>query len=135
MVDFGYDTSCTTSLNTGRFASGVRLVGEAIFRRLTTPHGTLQGGDGEQDYGLDLLNLIGSATTDAAAAALPGQIQAEVSKDERIDTVDVSVVASKSGPGVVFTIQIECTTAAGPFSLVMSVNDFSVALVGLTPGA
>ena len=43
MTDFGFDTSCTTALRTGRFSSGPRLVAEACFRRLSTLRGTLRG--------------------------------------------------------------------------------------------
>ncbi len=133
MVDFGYDTSCTTSLRTGRFAAGPRLVAEACFRRLSTPHGTLRGGDAEADYGLDLLNVIGNATTASAAAALPGQIQSELLKDERVSQVDATVNSSIDSAGAVsWTIAIEATTDEGPFTLVLSVNDVTVEILGLT---
>mgnify|MGYP000564826546 CR=1 FL=1 len=46
-----------------------RLVAEAIYRRLTTPPGTLLGGDDEANYGLDLLSLIGSVEPARLVAA------------------------------------------------------------------
>jgi len=71
MTEFGRDISCTTSLRTGRYSTGLRLVAEAAFRRLSTRRGTLQGGVDEENYGLDLSSLIGSTATEADAAGLP----------------------------------------------------------------
>lgn len=134
MTDFGYDTSCTTALRTGRFSSGVRLVAEAAFRRLSTPRGTLRGGDDEQNYGIDLADMIGAATTAATAAALPGQIESELLKDERIDSVIVTVKASTVGPATSYVISVEGQTDEGPFSLVLSVNDVTVDLLNISAG-
>lgn len=134
-TNFGKDTSCLTALRTGRFATGARLVAEAAYRRLSTPRGTLSGGDDEANYGLDLADLIGSVSTPSAAAALPDQIQAELLKDERISAVTATVASTKTGPSVSWTISIEGTTAAGPFSLVLSVAEVTVTIIGVTPGA
>lgn len=132
MTDFGYDTSCTDGLRTGRFAFGVRLVAEAAYRRLSTPRGRLQGGEDEQNYGIDLADMIGAVTSPSLAAALPGQIESELLKDERIDSVDVNVTASTVGPATAYQIDISATTAAGPFSLVIAVSGVTVQLLGIT---
>ena len=131
MTDFGRDTSCLNGMRTGRLVSGTRLVAEAAYRRLTTPRGMLLGGDDEQNYGLDLGNRIGSASTKSDAAALPGQIEAELLKDERIISADVTVEATTEGPATSWTITIECATAAGPFSLVLGIADVTVSLLGI----
>lgn len=130
-TDFGRDTSCTDSLKTGRFSTGARLVAEACFRRLITPRGTLIGGDDEANYGLDLLERIGSVSSKSDAAALPGQIQNELLKDERLTSVDVTVIDKTSGPSVSFEISIFGQTDVGPFSLVLAVSDVTVDLLGL----
>jgi len=130
-VNFGTDTSCTDSLRTGRLVSGPRLVAEACYRRLITPRGSLFGGDDEANYGLDLADLIGSVSTKAQVAALPGQIQTELLKDERITSASATVTASKSGPSVTYQISISAQTDAGPFSLVLSVSDVTVSLLGM----
>lgn len=132
VTDFGTDTSCLTGLRTGRLASGVQLVAEAIYRRLSTPRGMLRGGDDEANYGIDLADMIGQVSTPSQVAALPGQIQSEVKKDERVQEVTVTATAATGSAGdVTWAISIECTTALGPFSLVLSVNAVTVELLNL----
>lgn len=129
--NFGRDVSCVSELRSGRYATGARLVAEAVYRRLTTPRGMLRGGEAEQTYGLDLSDLIGSANTAQARLALPGQITAELKKDERIDTVAVNVVDQSDGVGTRFDITIEGVTAEGTFSLVLRVDEVTVEVLGL----
>lgn len=134
-TDFGYDTSATTSLRTGRFSSGPRLVAEACFRRLITPRGSLRGGEEERDYGLDLEGLIGTNDSASIAAALPGRIENELLKDERLQSVTVSVVVSRAGPAVTYTITIDGTTNEGPFSLQLLASEVTVSILGITEGS
>jgi hypothetical protein len=130
-TDYGKETSCTDVLRTGRYVTGVRLVAEAAYRRLTTPRGTLRGGEEEADYGLDLTELIGSAATKSDASALSGRIKSELSKDERISGVTVDVVAFADGPSTSFTITIGATTNDGPFTLVLAASAVTVELLGI----
>lgn len=129
-VDLGRDISCTDSLKTGRFATGVRLVAEAAYRRLTTPRGMLRGGEEEQNYGLDLTAFCGTTNPKATAASLPGRIKSELLKDERIETVDVNIVVTTSRPATTFTITIAATTGAGPFTLKLLASAVDVELLG-----
>ena len=131
-IDFGYDTSCLTALRTGRFSQGVRLVAEACYRRLTTPRGTLQGGEDESDYGLDLADMIGQASNPSTVAAMPGQIQAELQKDQRIQSCAATVTSSTVGASTSWVVTISAQTALGPFSLVLGVSGVTVSLLGLT---
>lgn len=130
-TDFGKDTSCTDSLRPGRYATGARLVAEACYRRLTTPRGMLRGGDDEANYGLDLTELIGSATAKLDAAALSGRIKSELLKDERLINVAVNVVRTVAGPVTSFNITIEGETDNGPFDLKLAVGDVTVELLGI----
>lgn len=134
-TDFGRDMSCTTALGTGRFATGARLVAEAAYRRLTTSRGTLRGGEEEQNYGLNLTELIGSTSTKSDAGSLPGRIRSELEKDERITFVDVTVTIAKDGPATSFLVAISAETSAGPFTLKLSVDEVSVELLGITEDA
>lgn len=134
MVDFGTDTSCTDSIRTGRFSSGLRLVAEAIYRRFITPRGTLVGGEDEANYGLDLADEIGSAVSPALVAALGGKIENEALKDQRVDTAVATVTSTQNGPSVSWEIAIACTTGAGPFSLVIGVEGVTVSLLGISTG-
>lgn len=132
MTDLGRDTSCTTSLRTGRFSTGARLLAEADYRRLTTPRGTLRGGEEEKNYGLDLTEKIGSVATKSDAAALGGQIRSELMKDDRHDEVTVTVVRSVSGPAESWEVTIEGKSGAGPFSLVLLASAVTVELLGIS---
>lgn len=134
-TNFGREVSCTTEIRTGRFVTGARLVGEAIYRRLTTPRGMLRGAEGEANYGLDLTELIGSASTKASAAALPARIKAEIRKDERIESANVIVVESNEGVAKGFVITIEALAADGPFTLTLAVDEVTVGLLGIEVGS
>lgn len=134
-TNFGVDVSCVTSLRTGRYASGLRLVAEAVYRRVTTPKGTLQGGEDELNYGIDIAGLLGSLVTASQIAAAPGQIEAEIMKDERIASVEVTINSVKSGPSVAWTVSIDCETTEGPFSLQLAVSGVTTSLLGITTGS
>lgn len=132
-TNFGRDTSCTSSLRTGRFVTGARLVGEAAWRRLNTRRGLLRGGEKEANYGIDLSELVGSVQAKSDEAALPGRIQSELEKDERIDSVAVSVLATTTTAGLVsFEITIDAETKSGPFQLVIAASAVTVDLLRLT---
>lgn len=133
-TSFGRDTSCTDSLRTGRFASGVRLVAEACYRRLTTPRGKLRGGEEEANYGFDLNDLVGSTASTSDEAALPGKIESELAKDPRVESVAVTVLATRTGPATTFQIAVEVVTGAGPFTLNIGISEVSVELLGIQAG-
>lgn len=134
-TSFGKDTSCADSLKTGRFVTGLRLVAEACYRRLTTPRGTLRGGEAEQNYGLDLSQFVGSTNARAVEASLPGRIQNELLKDERVESVIVDILTTTAGSLVTFTITIAVQTAEGPFTLQVGIGSVTVSLLGISEGA
>lgn len=130
---YGKDISATNGIKTGRYSRGVRLVAEAAYRRLITPAGSLHGGEEEQNYGFDLTSLVGSAKTKSDAAALPGRIQAELRKDERIESVDVVVTVTTATNGAVaWVVRIDGKTAEGPFSFQVGIDDVSIELLGIS---
>lgn len=130
-TSFGKDISCTTELRTGRYSAGARLVAESIFRRLTTPRGMLRGGEAEANFGLDLTELVGSVANAADAASLPGRIASEVRKDERVESVNVIVTNTSTGVARSFAVRIEGTTADGPFTLNVSVDEVTIERLGI----
>lgn len=130
-MTLGQDTWCADELRTGRYATGATNVALAAYRRLITPKGTLRGGDDEADYGLDLSELVGSLADPSDSAALPGRIRAELSKDERILTLDVVVLTVTDGPTVSYEVTIQAETADGPFELTLDVDDVTTEIVGL----
>lgn len=130
-ASFGKDTSCTTSLRTGRYASGVQLVAEACFRRLITPRGTLRGGEEEANYGLDLTSYVGSTNPKSLEVKLASLIAAELKKDERVDEVVAEVTATTVGGVTTLTIEINVETGEGPFTLNVAVDSVSTELLGI----
>lgn len=134
--EFGTDLSSLEDLDETREVSGVELVAQDAFWRIQTPpsSGILQAD--APDYGIDLLDLIGSAQTASDAAALPDRIRSELTKDERILTVDSKVTRVVEGPSESWDIRISCETAEGPFELVGTANSGELNLaVKLLPGA
>lgn len=132
-VDYGYDTSATDGIRSGRLVRGVRLVAEAAYRRLITPKGSLRGGRDEQNYGEDLTAYVGSVDSRFVAAALPGVIRAELLKDERIDSVDVAVTVEDLGAGARrYIVRISCAASNGEsFALTLAVSDVDTTLLGI----
>lgn len=130
--DFGRDTSCTDSLRVGVMVSGPRLVGEACYRRLTTPRGQLRGGEDEANYGIDLPGMVGSVKSENDVAAIPSRVKNELMRDDRLEDVSISATLVKTGPAIEVTLEIEGQTGPGPFTLTLSVSDVKVELVGLS---
>lgn len=135
VVDYGRDTSCTTGLRSGRVVSGLRLLAEAAFRRITTPRGSLQGGEDEADYGIDIFELIGSVESESDAKAMAGRIELELRKDDRFQRVDVQVFLAEDGGAIEAEVQISILAAAGPFSFVVPVGEVEPELVGFKEAA
>lgn len=133
LAALGKDTACTDRLRTGRYSTGLRLVGEAIFRRLTTPRGMLRGGEDEGIYGLDLAGRIGTIASEADAAALQAQIRTECMKDDRIVDAAATVTATTTGPSTSYAIAVVCDVDdGGSFTLTMAASAVTVELLGLT---
>lgn len=130
---FGTEIYCTDRLRTGKYVSGRVALAQAIFRRLTTPRGTLRGGDEEQTYGIDLAGFVGRTATKIAVAALPGIVRAELLKDDRIADVLVTINPQTAANGLVtLYIDIDVVTADEneDFSLTIAASGTSVDLIG-----
>jgi len=131
MTDFGRDTLCLDSLRTGRYATGVRLVAQRCYHRLTTPRGTLRGGQHERNFGIDLVGMCGAAITTQLEAAIGPRVRNELLKDEQVLTVDVDVSVSGGDLDRTWTIAVDAQTAEGPFQLVLAVAGVTVEIMGL----
>jgi hypothetical protein len=134
-VSYGTDLWCYDQLQTGRLASGVELVAQAIFRRLNTARGTLRDGDEGQVYGLDLLDFVGAVGTQASVDALPDAVVAEILKDDRVATASAFASIKTSSEGLVtvlLDVSATLVEAEENFTLTLSIGDVSVALLGVT---
>lgn len=133
---YGHDTYCLDELRTGRLVSGPLLVAQAIYRRLTTPRGTLRGPDGgeESNYGIDLPGLIGALDPRRLALALPAMVRNEILKDDRVQDAAVDVVLDESTHAVraVINISIVLVNAGETFGLTVSADALDVSLLEVT---
>lgn len=132
---YGTDTYCWDRLRTGRLVSGVELVAQALYRRLTTPRGTLRDGDAGQIYGLDMQDFVGRVGTADAIAALPALVRAEILKDDRVTNATVKATTTTSPAGLIsvtLTIDAELVNAGNQFQLTLGVSAVTVAVLGFT---
>ena len=96
------------------------LVAQANYRRLSTERGALID---DPDYGFDLLGLLHAEITPAFIASIPGQVENELRKDDRNETIEckISNITHRS-----FDVEIRGTTATGPFDLVIALDPDNV---------
>lgn len=126
MTDFGTDLSLVDDLEpTMREVSGTELLGQALFRRLTTPRGMLLD---DPDYGTDVREFVSWGALPTKFAAIPALVRAELLKDERIEAATVSTAVA--GGSVRLNISID--TGDGPFPLVVDVTQAGAVLLGST---
>ena len=129
MTDFGRDISCTDSLRSGKYVSGLRLVGEAVYRRLTTRTGELMS---DPDYGLHLGDYLGASVSPDTLAKLPGLIKSQVTRDARVVSAEVDINETTSGPDTSWAVSIRVSTDLGPFDLVIGVSEANATLLEIS---
>ena len=132
MTDFGRDTLCVSSLRTGRYASGVRLVAQRLYHALTTPRGTIRGDEHHANWGDDLTDCVGLPGGAVAEAAIRAKINRAASQDETIRSVAVAITSEQAGDGSwSHAVTVDAETAEGPFQLVVpDIADVTVATLG-----
>jgi hypothetical protein len=131
----GVEMYCLDRMRTGKYVSGRAALAQAIYRRLTTPRGTLRGGDDEQAYGIDLPGFVGDTATQIAVAALPGIIRAELLEDDRIVDAVATVIADAPSNGLVtLTIEIRVVPVDddAELTLTIAVTETSVELLSVS---
>ncbi len=131
---FGRDTWCTDSLSPGRYVTGKLLLAQAIYRRLTTPRGTLRGSDEAAAYGFDVSAYVGVVGEDAANV-LPAQVVSEILKDDRVLNATCRATASTGTNGLVtvlLEIDVEPADETEDFTLTFSVTEALTKLVSVS---
>jgi hypothetical protein len=131
-LGFGADLSCVDDISPDAAVvppDSPRAVAEAIYRRFTTPRGTLVD---DEDYGFDVATMLGKATTAATIQAAQSELRAQALQDDRVDTVSVAITAARLTGAVGLRIEVSGATAAGPFSLTLAVSDGGVLLEEMT---
>lgn len=133
---FGRDTWCADALQPGRLVSGNTLLAQALYRRWTTPRGTLRGGDEEAVYGIDVVGMVGSLALPQLLASMPDMMRAEALKDDRVADCRVTVVRTTASDGTVTIYPSAVVTPADgneSFTMTLAVTDVTVTLLGGWP--
>jgi len=133
-VGFGRDTWCLDALSPGRYATGNVLLAQAIYRRLTTPRGTLRGSEEAAAYGFDVSSYVGAVGEDAVNT-LPAQGVSEIQKDDRVlNATCIANATTDRGGNTQIDLEISVTPADGgaDFTLTLSVTDYATRITGLT---
>lgn len=136
---YGVSVWCDGSIKTGRLVRGPRAVGLSLFRRFTTPQGTLRGltdQSPELAFGFDIASYVGAVGTDTAINALPALMRAHALKDERVLDASASIARDPNADGTIgltITLRVLLQDSTSSLSLTIDVaSDLSVTLLGLT---
>jgi hypothetical protein len=124
-LGYGVDLSCVTDI-TPRLdevrADSVLAIGQALLRRLITPHGVLVD---DQDYGLDVRSFCNRGTTVQELVGLGDDVRDECMKDDRV--ADATVTVGAAGAGLSVTLAITPTDpAVEDFKLTLAVTSTEV---------
>ncbi|WP_437606249.1 hypothetical protein WMF20_35355 [Sorangium sp. So ce834] len=126
VAGFGVDLDCADDLREDmRLASPTLTLAQAAYRRLTTPRGAVLDAP---DYGLDVRQFFSRGMTAAEVAAIPGQVRSELTKEERLEDVEVR---ARMLDGATLELVVRCRTAAGPFEMTMNVTAAAAVLAGV----
>lgn len=126
VAPFGYgaDISCTTDLEESMpdVDDPKTILAQALVRRLDCPRGALPD---DPDYGIDLRSALNRGLTQAEVRSIEGSIRSELTKDDRVDTVGVTVTPSPTGESLAIALQVRPrdATVGGPFALVLALTD------------
>ena len=128
---YGSDVSCDTDVDPNVLelpGTSTLVLGQAIMRRLDTPRGSLPD---DPDYGISLRSMLSTGTTAADVRRMAGQIHNEIRKDDRIDTLRVTVVPTPTGDELDITLVVT-PVDAGPFTMVLTVTSGATLLESIT---
>lgn len=119
-LGYGSDLSCADDLDPlfVELSSSTLILGQALYRRITTQRGTLAD---DADYGVDVRGYLSRGMTTAQISEAQGVIASEMRKDERVSSVDVVI----SFDGTTFSVSaaVEPVDEGESFTLVIAVTD------------
>ncbi|MCB9584545.1 MAG: hypothetical protein H6718_04075 [Polyangiaceae bacterium] len=116
-AELGQDLLVTEDMDhLGRIDEGIRILVWDLIWRLRTARGKQLD---DESYGMDLASYLHKGMTQREVITLPRLIEAELKKDERVDTVQATLTQE----GSVWRIRIEGTSGLGPFRLIASVDE------------
>lgn len=126
-INFGQDSSCVSDVGLFdlQITDPVTLVAQRIIRRLTTPRGGLAAIGDDPNFGWDIRQLINARLSPSDIQNYQQQIEAECYKEETISAATATI--SNSSGNV--TISVSLTSASGPFSLTLPVQNLTAAAI------
>lgn len=127
-LGFGTDVSTFPDLDPQfRLISGQRVVAEAVARRWLTPRGSVSY---DETYGEDVRAYLHARVDGPRLRALEAALQAQAVADERVQSAVVTLSTSTSGTAAGLRLRVtgRLTTAAGPFTLVLTVDQLGANL-------
>jgi hypothetical protein len=122
--DYGRDTLCVDCLRTGRYVEGLQLIGQRAYHHIVTPPGTLRGSPTLRIWGLGIQRELGRTTAAGSQGRTGSRVRTELESDQQIQSAAVTV-SQQLTPAKLVTWRITCEarSAAGPFELVVGVNE------------
>lgn len=124
---YGSDLACSSDLTPGMAevsGDSIAALSQAIVRRLDCPRGALPD---DPDYGIDLRSYCNRGTTADEIRGLATSINGELTKDDRIDRVVVTLTPSPTGSAI--RVHLDVTPIdhrVGGFSLTLSASSAAV---------
>lgn len=128
-ADFGSDFSAVDDLDANlSVVSGRTCLIQALLRRISTPRGALFYAP---DYGIDIGAFV---NTTSDPRVIEAAVESEILTDERVNnaraTVTVTDPADQSVTGgKAFTIELSLETDDGPFTLTLTIDQVTGALL------
>lgn len=126
---YGTDISCDTDLDpTLSEVQGdtTLALAQALVRRLDCPRGE---NPDDPSYGIGVRQFLNTGKTEQEINQLGGQIRAELTKDDRVDSLTVIVTPSNAGKSLRIEIQVvPVDMDLGPFSLTLNASSSSILL-------
>lgn len=140
---FGSDLSCADDLTESMDevdGSSVLALGQAVVRRLDCPRGGLPDasapGGFDPNYGMELSAFLNRATTATEIRNLAANIRQEVTKDDRIAAVTVTVTPAPDGSTLAVDLHVTpVDPQLGQFSMTLAVTSAAVLLDEIRGGA
>lgn len=124
-TDFGTDLSALHDLDPmGRLVTGLDLVVQRLWHRLTTPRGGLFYAP---NYGFDVGAALNAKMGTSARFAMQSAVARECEKDEAVLSATCSV--SLDLKTEILTVRIGITTADGPFRFVVGITSVGAELL------
>lgn len=124
---YGSDISCARDIEENAAeleGSDTLILSQAIVRRLDCPRGALPDDD---SYGMDLRSLVNQGLTDADVRDLAGRVRLEVLKDDRVESLSVTMTPSADAKSIRISLMVKpVDLRVGTFSLTLSASSASV---------